>query len=55
MPLVDLRDQTTRRTPEELVKHLQTFVLEPKVQRRHLVFLALCLPLPRLLQAYLEH
>ncbi|MFA0769160.1 MAG: hypothetical protein OXFUSZZB_002488, partial [Candidatus Fervidibacter sp.] len=30
MPLVDLRDQTKRRTPEELVKHLQNFVLEPK-------------------------
>ncbi len=30
MPLVDLRDQGKRRTPEELVKHLQSFTLEPK-------------------------
>jgi len=30
MPLVDLREQKTRRTPEELVKHLQSFELELK-------------------------
>ena len=30
MPLRDLRGQRTRRTPEELVAHLQHFILEPK-------------------------
>ena len=30
MPLVDLRGQKTRRSPEELVKHLQSFELELK-------------------------
>lgn len=30
MPLADLRPQTTRRTPDELVKHLKSFELELK-------------------------
>ena len=30
MPLVDLRSQATRRTPDDMLKHLQTFELELK-------------------------
>ena len=30
MPLADLRAQTTRRTPEELIEHLKTFELDLK-------------------------